>query len=98
MTERMMIATMKAQPGRGAELRDAFGGMYEQVATEPGTLQYMLVEGDEADTFYFIERYADQAAMDAHMASPALAALYPVIGPLLADGGMVTGNVVRDKG
>lgn len=95
MTERIMFATMKAQPGKRDELKAAFAGMFEQAATEPGTLLYTLVEGDDPDTLYFWEQYADQAAMDAHMGSDALAALHQKLGGLLADGGAVTGTVVR---
>ena len=45
------------------------------------------------DRIYMIEQYADQAAMDAHMGSETLAALYPKIGPFMADGGAVMGSV-----
>ncbi len=95
MTERVMFATMKAQPGKLDELKAAFGPMFDQAATEQGTLHYTLVEGDEPDTLYFWEHYTDQSALDTHMASPALAAVHHALGNLLAGGGLVTGSVVR---
>jgi quinol monooxygenase YgiN len=95
MSDRVMFATMKAKPGKRDELRDAFDGMFAQVATEEGTLLYTLIEGDEPDTLYFWEQYRDQASMDAHMTSDALAALHGKLGELLADGSAVTGTVVR---
>jgi len=95
VARRVMIATMKAQPGKRDELIAAFAQMYPVVAGEPGTQAYNLIEADDPDTLYFYEQYADQAAMDAHMASEGLAAIYPVIGPFLADGGAVTGTIVN---
>ena len=95
MSDRVMFATMVAKPGKRDELKAAFEGMFAQVQTEPGTVLYTLVEGDDPDTLYMWEQYADQAAMDTHMASDALAQLYPKIGDLLANGSAVTGNVVQ---
>jgi quinol monooxygenase YgiN len=95
MADRIMFATMVAKPGKREALKAAFEGMFAQVTTEPGTLLYTLVEGDEPDTLYFWEQYTDQAAMDAHMGSDALAALHGKLGELLASGGAVTGTVVQ---
>jgi quinol monooxygenase YgiN len=95
MSERVMFATMVAKPGKRDELKAAFDEMFTQVATEPGTLHYTLVEADEPDTLYFWEHYSDQSAMDKHMGSEALASLYPKLGELLAEGSAVTGSVVR---
>jgi quinol monooxygenase YgiN len=95
MSERVMFATMVAKPGKLEELKAAFAGMFAQAATESGTQLYTLVEGDEPDTLYFWEQYDDQAAMDAHMGSDALAALHGKLGDLLADGKAVTGTIVQ---
>ena len=95
MSDRIMFATMVAKPGKRDELKAAFAGMFAQVQTEPGTLLYTLIEGDEPDTLYFWEQYSDQAAMDAHMSSPALADLHGKLADLLANGSAVTGNVVQ---
>jgi quinol monooxygenase YgiN len=95
MGERVMFATMVAQPGRRDELKAVFGPMFEQAAKEQGTLFYTLIEGDDPDTLYFWEHYADQSAMDAHMSSAALEQLHGRLGPLLASGSAVTGSVLR---
>ena len=95
MSERVMFATMKAQPGKLDELKAVFGPMFEQAATEQGTLSYTLAQGDEPDVLYFWEHYTDQSAMDTHMASPALAKIHQALGGLLADGSAVTGTVVQ---
>jgi quinol monooxygenase YgiN len=95
MTERIMFATMKAQPGKRDELKAVFDSMFVQAATEGGTLSYTLAEGDEDDVLYFWEHYADQSAMDTHMASDALGAVHGKLAGLLVDGSAVTGSVVR---
>lgn len=95
MSERIMFATMQAQPGKLEELKAVFGPMFEQAAKEQGTLHYTLLQGDEPDTLYFYEHYTDQSAMDAHMASEALAKIHQALGGLLAGGGAVTGTVVQ---
>ena len=95
MSERVMFATMKAQPGKLDELKAVFGPMFDQAAKEQGTLHYTLIDGDEPDVLYFWEHYADQSAMDTHMASDALSKIHQALGGLLADGAAVTGTVVQ---
>lgn len=96
MGQRVMFATMKANPGQRDQLRAQFDDVFAAAAAEAGTRVYTLIEGDDPDTLYMLEIYDDQAAMDLHMGSEALAALYPKIGPFLADGGAVTGTSVRE--
>lgn len=95
MSDRVMFATMKAQPGKRDELKAVFAPMFEQAATELGTLHYTLVEGDEPDVLYFWEHYSDQSAMDSHLASEALAKIHQALSGLLVDGAAVTGTVVK---
>jgi quinol monooxygenase YgiN len=94
-SERIMFATMIAQPGKRDELKAVFGPMFAQAATEQGTLHYTLIEGDEPDTLYFWEHYQSQSAMDAHMASDALAKIHQALGGLLVNGSVVLGTVVQ---
>ena len=87
-----MFATMVAAAGKREELKAVFGPMFEQAAKEQGTLSYTLSEGDE---LYFWEHYTDQSAMDAHMASDALATIHQALAGLLVNGSAVTGTVVQ---
>ena len=86
---------MVAKAGKRDELKAVFGPMFEQAAKEQGTLAYTLSEGEEADVLYFWEHYTDQSAMDAHMASDALAAVHTALYALLENGSAVTGTVVQ---
>lgn len=96
MGKRVMFATMKSTPGQREQLRAQFDEVFAAANAEAGTQVYSMIEGDDPDTLYMLEIYDDQAAMDSHMGGEALAALYPKIGPFLADGGAVTGTVVRE--
>ena len=94
-SERVMFATMVAKAGKRDELKAVFGPMFEQAAKEQGTLAYTLSEGDEPEVLYFWEHYTDQSAMDAHMASEALASVHTALYALLENGSAVMGTVVQ---
>lgn len=98
MGQRVMFATMKVKPGMRDDLIAEFAPMFDQVETEPGTRSYVLVAADDdADTLWFWEHYDDQAAMDSHMGSEALAAMHTALGEYLVDGSAITGTVARSK-
>jgi quinol monooxygenase YgiN len=76
MSKVSVIATITAKAGRGDDIVAAFDGAKDAVAEEPGTLVYALHRNQaNPDLFYVTELYEDQAALDAHMAGPAMAAL-----------------------
>lgn len=76
MSHVSVIATITAKDGRGDEIIAAFDGAKDAVASEAGTLVYVLHRNqNNPNVFYVTELYADQAALDAHMAGPAMAAL-----------------------
>ena len=65
-----VIATIKVKPGQGAEFETVAKEMAAAVkANEPGCAFYVLCRGDAPDTYVFLERYVDQAAVEAHRAS-----------------------------
>lgn len=52
---------------------------------EPGCHEYTLMEVEnEPGRFMTFERWGDRAALDAHMKTPAMAAVGPKLGTLLA--------------
>jgi quinol monooxygenase YgiN len=81
-----VIATLKVQDGKGAELEEVFRTLSEQVrAGEPGNIFYRLCKSrSDANTYVVMELYADQAAIEAHGASEHFKAAGPKIGPCLA--------------
>ena len=66
---------------------DALLAVIESVRRdEPGTLNYYVNQSpDDPNLFVTFERFHDQAAMDRHNNSPAVAKFVDVAGPVLAD-------------
>jgi len=78
------IAKIVAAPGKRDELLAVLREMVAQAETESGTEVYVF-HADAGDdvTVWSYELYVDQAARDAHGASPAMVAIGPKVGPLL---------------
>jgi quinol monooxygenase YgiN len=78
------IAKIVAAPGKRDELLTVLQRMVDQANTEAGTEIYIFHEDPSDDvTVWTYELYADQAARDAHGASPAMAEIGPALGGLL---------------
>jgi quinol monooxygenase YgiN len=59
------------KPGREADFESAATEMIDAVrAKEPGAVFYSLFKSQAEGTYVFMERWADQAALDAHMDGP----------------------------
>ena len=75
MTEVTVVARLRAAPGKG----DALAALLTEQAgvirkTEPGCVAYRVHRStSDPDAFLFYEIYADDAAFEAHRASPHLA-------------------------
>src|SRR5262249_59173401 len=65
-----VVATIKVKPGMETEFEAVAKELVAKVnANEPGCKLYALHHGEAASTYVVMERYADQAAVDAHRAS-----------------------------
>ncbi|MEV7418454.1 putative quinol monooxygenase [Streptomyces sp. NPDC089919] len=66
-----LVILITTLPGRGREQVEAFERLAPVVRAEPGCLRYDLhrVSGDP-DRFVLIERWASQAALEAHDVTP----------------------------
>ena len=71
-----LIVKFKLQEGKGKEFERIFARLAENVREhEPGNLLYKLGKSrTEPDTYVAMELYKDQAAIDAHRATPYMAA------------------------
>ena len=81
-----VIATLKVQPDKGAELEAMFNKLAGLVrANEPGNKLYQVCKHrKEADTYVVMEIYDDQAAIETHGKSEHFRAAGPKIGACLA--------------
>jgi quinol monooxygenase YgiN len=79
-----VLAIITAKPGRRAELLAAFQANVPNVHAEEGCLEYVAIVDAEGagstqtlfgeDTFVVVEKWASLAALEAHAASPHMAA------------------------
>ena len=62
-----LVVTITAAPGRGAELAQAYKARCAEAMKEPGCEQFEIFQGVvNPDTLTLLERWRDQAALDAH--------------------------------
>lgn len=82
-----MIATVRVHPDREALYEQTCRAFMPRLqAVNPGILFYELGRSrDEPHTFRVVEAYADQAAMDAHMANPDLQASFATLQACIAE-------------
>ncbi len=66
-----VVARITARPDTVAETQTLLQGLLEPTRREPGCLRYTLLRNPADPTdFTFVEEWADQAALDVHLASP----------------------------
>lgn len=82
-----LTAVVRARAGEAAALRRALEEVVAAVReSEPDTVGYFVLQ-DAGDPCRFttFERYRDQAALDRHNGSAAVARFFAIAGPLLAE-------------
>lgn len=80
-----VMARITAQPASADAMRALLAELAAQSRAEPGCLAYGLFQQDgAAHVFQTVEAWADGAAVDAHMASPHVAAAIAKAGAHLA--------------
>ena len=79
-----VVATLKIRPGKEQEFEQVASELVAKVnANEPGCLLYALHRGNDPQTYVFLERYADEAATEAHRASAHFKELGAKMGPCM---------------
>ena len=62
-----LVVTITAVPGKGAELAQAYKTRCADAMKEPGCEQFEIFQGvADPDRLTLLERWVDQAALDAH--------------------------------
>jgi len=70
MAEVRVIAKFVARKGKENQLRSLMQGMLAPTRAEAGCKLYELYESDTKGRFFYYERWASQAALDQHIATP----------------------------
>jgi quinol monooxygenase YgiN len=82
MSEVVVIARAKAQPGREDEVERALRTNAEVSRSEGGCASYVVLRGDDG-AFMTVERWRTRGDVDQHMTTPHVQALLQTIVPLL---------------
>ncbi|HEY7543019.1 MAG TPA: antibiotic biosynthesis monooxygenase family protein [Methylomirabilota bacterium] len=62
-----LVITITAAPGKGSQLAEGYKARCAQVMNEPGCEQFEIFQSlMNPDRLTLLERWADQAALDAH--------------------------------
>ena len=78
-----VVATFQAKPGQEAELQKALISLVAPTRQELGCINYDLhVSPEDPGKFLFHENWTSQAALDAHLKSPHIAAVLPRVDEL----------------
>ncbi|MCL1587318.1 MAG: antibiotic biosynthesis monooxygenase [Actinomycetia bacterium] len=81
-----VVAHLRAQDGRGAELREGLMALIDPTRAEPGNISYELLASLDDDRDYtFVEEYQDSNAFEAHMNTPHVVAALAAM-PELVEG------------
>ena len=77
MTELNVVATIPVKPEAVDQVRAALQTLVAETRAEEGCISYDLYESAAAPgTFVTLERWADGAALDAHMGTPHVATAF----------------------
>jgi quinol monooxygenase YgiN len=82
MSEVIVIASAKAQPGREEEIERALCENAETSRGEAGCVSYTVLRGDDG-SFRTVERWRSHLDFDQHMSTPHVQTLLGTIVPLL---------------
>ncbi|HVP44421.1 MAG TPA: putative quinol monooxygenase [Terriglobales bacterium] len=67
----VLAVTWKAHPGKEEEMKRVFSLLQAESRKEPGCLMYVVHRGREDRSRFFVyEQYKDEAALEAHRATP----------------------------
>lgn len=80
---RGIVAKIKVKEGREAEFEALAAGLVVESRAEAGCLSYDLWRSEEAHEYVFVERYADEAAAQAHVKSDHYRRIGRQLGPLM---------------
>jgi quinol monooxygenase YgiN len=86
-----IICELRCEPANRDRVRELALMFVQPARMEPGCLYYHLHQNRDApNTFFIIDGWANQAAVDSHANSPHVAQVMKALGPLLSFGPSLT--------
>lgn len=81
-----VVARVKARPDRVSAVRELLGGLVEPTREEPGCVSYELLQNrDDPTDFTFVEEWASDSALEAHLSSDHLEEALPELEAIVAE-------------
>jgi len=81
-----MIVTLLIKPGMETQAEELLRQLESETAeNDKGCLRYQWYRAEQPGTYYLLERWTNQAAMEAHLKSSHLAKLMPQIAHCAAE-------------
>jgi len=91
MSQILVVATLKIQDGKVDEAVAELTSVIEATHDEEGCLSYVLHRDiNDPSTLVFIERWASQDALNAHIQQPHMLKMVELAGTLLAEPPQIT--------
>ena len=82
----VVVATFRAREGREQELRTTLEGLVPVTREERGSIQYDLhVAEEDPASLLFYERWESDEALQEHLSSPHVGAVFAIVGELCVD-------------
>jgi quinol monooxygenase YgiN len=86
MSEIVVVALMRARPGKEDDLNEALTALVPPSHDDPGCILYTLHRGaDDPARFVFVERWASREDLEGHNGTPHVGALVERMDELLAE-------------
>jgi quinol monooxygenase YgiN len=81
-----LIVTLQVKPGMEAKAEELLRILEQETAeNDPGCLRYQWYKAEQPGQYYLLERWTDQAALDAHRKTAHLAKILPQINEYAAE-------------
>ena len=75
-----LIVTLRVKPGTEAKAEDLLRLLeQETMENDPGCLRYQWYKAEQPGLYYLLERWTNQAALDAHRKTEHLAKILPQV-------------------
>jgi quinol monooxygenase YgiN len=95
MSMLVVVASVKAKPGKGDALRPILKSLLAPTLAEAGCMRYEMNEAEDGQSWMFVEQWESKALWDRHMETPHLARFKAVADELVGHFELFTGAEVR---
>jgi len=97
MSMLVVVASVKARPGKANALRPVLQSLVAPTLAEEGCIRYEMNESADGQSWAFVEQWESQSLWERHMESDHLARFKAVADEMVAHFELFTGALVRPR-